>query len=156
MYCYCVLYKFLIFCCIKFVEIFFGFWVSNMFGLRIIGDLGLEYIGVIGLEFMMVYILVIRVVNILWVRCFECKFISIELSIFFVMLIICFYILFMWEECGGLKIYVIFWLYRNFWIGLFFMLMMLILRFLVVFIKLDFWLEWIFFILFLREMNFCK
>lgn len=106
---HCALYKSLISCCTKFVEISPDFCVSNMFGLRITGDSGSEHTCAIGLEFTMAHTSAIRVVNTSWVRCLECKSISIESSILLAMPIIRSHTPPMWEECRGLKIHVTFW-----------------------------------------------
>lgn len=67
------------------------------------GVFELYEIVVMGFELMMVLIFVISVMRILWViLC--CCLRNIEFKIFFVMFIMCFYILFMWEERGVLKI----------------------------------------------------
>lgn len=86
--------------------------MRSVVGVRIFGVLGSFEIGISGLVFTIVEILVIRVVKISCVRCFEGMFVSIVLSIRFVILIICFYVSSAWDAWGGLKIYLYFFLSR--------------------------------------------
>lgn len=72
--------------------------MSNVVGVRIKGVVVFVEIDINCLLLIIVDILVMRVVSILWVRFFLCILESIEFSIFFVELIICFYVFFMWEE----------------------------------------------------------
>lgn len=78
--------------------------VSSKVGERIIGFFGFVDMVVIGFEFIIVEIFVRKVIKILWVRVLVEVFKSRVFKICLVVLIICFYIFFMWEEWGVLKI----------------------------------------------------
>lgn len=78
------------------------FIVRRVVGVSGIGSFGLGDIGIKGFEFMIDIIFVISVVSILWVKCLIFR--RREFRIWCVILIIFFYILFMWEEWGGLNI----------------------------------------------------
>lgn len=116
---YCDMYMFLMLwklICIKLILKFFC--VNNIDGLIIIGFLGFVEIGYIGLEFMIVVILYINVYNILWVSFLVLVLSRRELRIFFVILIIFFYDLVICDVWGGLKVYLVLFVDRNFFIGL--------------------------------------
>lgn len=124
------------------LNLYLVFWVSNIVGVSIRGKFGLVEIGISGLELMMVVIFVMNVFRILWVNVFLLVLISMELSILWVIFIIFFYVLFMWEVWGGLKIYMVLELWRYFFKGLLLIYMVLMCKWFIVLIKLVFWLEW--------------
>lgn len=61
--------------------------------------------------------------RVLCVNFFVVLVINKEFRICFVRFIIFFYVLFMWDECGGLNIYIVLLFNRNCLMGLFFILM---------------------------------